>query len=93
MDILLNFIKPLPHYYYYYLFWKKINCILSNGSIPKLWNEAKINTILKRHATLPALYWPIALLNQDYKIVTGIIAHRLNKIITNYINVEQYGFI
>lgn len=41
----------------------------------------------------PASYRPIALLNQDYKIFTAIIANRLSKIILNYIGSEQTGFI
>lgn len=36
---------------------------------------------------------PITLLNLDYKILSSILANRLNKVIENYIDEDQTGFI
>lgn len=46
-----------------------------------------------RDQTLPSSYRPIALINQDYKIFAGILANRLKKIINNYVEPDQTGFI
>lgn len=60
------------------------NEILNRGSMPKSWKEATIVTIPKqsKDQTDPATYRLVALLNQDYKLLTGIIANRLNNIIS-----------
>lgn len=46
-----------------------------------------------RWVALPESYHPISLLNVDYKVLTSILAERLNKILGNYISEDQTGFI
>lgn len=74
---------------------KTFNYILSVVSIPDTWKEATIVTIPKpgKDSSLPASFRSIELLNQDYKILTAIMANRLNRIISNYIGPEQMSFI
>lgn len=63
--------------------------------MPDTWKQANIVSILKPHkiSTLPSSYRPIAVLNQDYKLFTSILANRLNQIAPNYIQSEQTGVI
>lgn len=69
--------------------------IQETGVLPPCWSESKIIVIHKSGTdpTRPGSYCPIAFLNQDYKILTGIFAARLNNFITNYIHPDQTGFM
>lgn len=66
-----------------------------DGKLPKTLYEACISLFLKkgRDETDPANYWPIALQNFDRKIVTKILAIRLNKHLASIIHPDQTGFI
>lgn len=63
--------------------------------MPASWKEAKLTLILKRGKDHmhPESYHPISLLNMDYKILTTILADRLNRVIGNYVVDDQTGFI
>ena len=39
----------------------------------------------------PSVKRPIALLNTDYKIVAGILAHRLSPVMATYLKTTQYS--
>lgn len=69
--------------------------IQESGALPPSWSESKIIVIHKSGSdpTRPGSYRPIALLNQDYKILTVILATRLNNFITDYIHSDQTGFM
>lgn len=69
--------------------------ILQTGTLPGSWKDATLITIFKldKDPCLPSSYCPIALLNQDYKILTGIMASRLNKNCPYYVDTDQSGFI
>ena len=71
------------------------NHCLDSGELPNSWSEAKIVLKLKegKDPTLVKSYRPISLLNTDYKILTGILARRLNEVICKCINPDQSGFI
>lgn len=59
------------------------------------WRLAKIILLPKQEKDLRYLcaYCPISLLNRDYKILTSFLTLRLNKILKDYINLDQSGFI
>lgn len=65
------------------------------GSLPPTLNEALITIILKKDkdTTDCKIYRPISLIGQDRKILAKILANRLDKIITHFINPDQVGFI
>lgn len=71
------------------------NDVLLTGKVPPSWNETTVVVISKSGRDLadPKSYRPISLLNQDYKLFTGLLAARLNKIIAAYIHQDQAGFI
>lgn len=46
-----------------------------------------------RDPSLPQAYWPISLLNIDYKMLMSILSSRLNSVIVNYVHADQSGFI
>jgi hypothetical protein len=57
-----------------------------NGSfitlVPKFSSPSRVND-----------YWPISLLGCPIKLITKLLANRLQKVITSLIHVNQYGFI
>lgn len=67
----------------------------NNGKLPKTLYEANISLILKkgRDETDPASFRPIALQNFDRKVITKILATRLNKYLASIIHFDQTGFI
>lgn len=71
------------------------NYALEKGQAPASWSEAIISVIHKENKdpTLCASYRPISLLCVDFKILTSIIAKRIQKIIHKLVKPDQTGFI
>ena len=71
------------------------NYALNARDPPRTWGEAVISVIHKegKDPTHCASYRPISLLCNDVKILSAIIAKRLQKIINKLINPDQTGFI
>lgn len=67
----------------------------SGSALPKTLYEANISIILKkgREETDPASYRPIALQNFDRKVITKLLANRLNRYLSTIIHPDQTGFI
>lgn len=67
----------------------------NRGVLPQTLYEANISLILKkgRDDSDPANFRPIALQNFDRKVITKILATRLNKYLTSIIHPDQTGFI
>lgn len=65
------------------------------GSMPDSFNEAIISLIPKKDKDLtdPANYRPISLINVDCKILSKVLALRLDKVLPNIIHKDQVGFI
>lgn len=71
------------------------NYALNSGNPPQSWSEAII-TVLHKEGKDPSQcssYRPISLLCVDYKILTSILATRIQKYIKKLINPDQTGFI
>lgn len=68
---------------------------LEKGELPLAWKEAIISVIPKvnKDPTDCASYRPIALLNTDCKLLTSILAKRVESVITTLIHPDQTGFI
>lgn len=68
---------------------------LQSDKIPDSWKEARQTLLLKtdKNKADPVSYHPISLLNTDYKILTSILAGRLNKLLGIYVMEDQTGFI
>lgn len=80
------------------IFKKVLNNLLDQGRIPETWNEALISLLPKEGLDLTNLtnvknYWPISLLNDDYKIGACVLANRLKVFLVEYIDEEQLGFL
>ena len=74
---------------------KVYNYILKSGTPPKSWSEAII-TVIQKEGKDPlqcTSYRPISLLCVDYKILTSILATRIQKNIKKLIKPDQTGFI
>lgn len=71
------------------------NYALSPKEPPKTWAEAIISVIHKegKDPTICASYRPISLLCNHVKILSAILARRLQKIINKLINPDQTGVI
>lgn len=87
---------------YYKLFEKELtplldkvyNYALSEGNPPQSWSEAIISVIHKdgKYPTLCSSYHPISLLCIDLKILTAIIANRIQKYMRKLVKPDQTGF-
>lgn len=68
---------------------------LEIGSLPGTFNDALISLIPKKDRDIsdPANYRPVSLLGVDCKILTKVLASRLDKILPDIINCDQVGFI
>lgn len=68
---------------------------LEIGSLPGTFNDALISLIPKKDRDIsdPANYRPVSLLGVDSKILTKVLASRLDKILPDIINGDQVGFI
>lgn len=71
------------------------NLVLQEKQLPDSWNDANIILLPKPHKDLKKVesYRPIARLNAGYKILTSILAKRLNSVIGCLIHPDQTGFI
>lgn len=74
---------------------KVYNYALSKGDPPQSWSEAIISVIYKdgKDPTLCSSYRPISLLFVDLKILTAIIANRMQKYMRKLVKPDQTGFI
>lgn len=77
------------------LLLKAYSHALESKTMAPSWNEATIVVIHKegKDPTDCQSYRPISLLNADVRILTAILARRVNKIITQIIHPDQTGFI
>lgn len=68
---------------------------LSKNNPPETWSQAIISVIHKegKDPTLCKGYRPISLICNDQKMLTSILAHRVQRHITNLIKPDQTGFI
>lgn len=68
---------------------------LATGNLPQTLTQATISVLLKKDKdpVQCSSYRPISLLCCDYKILTKILAQRLNPIISTIIDEDQTGFI
>ena len=68
---------------------------LSKNNPPETWSQAIISVIHKegKDPTLCEGYRPISLICNDQKLLTSILAHRVQRHITTLINPDQTGFI
>lgn len=76
-------------------FLEMLNDLFVRGSLPKSLTEANISLILKKGKPADGCpsYGPISLLNVDFKILSKILAWRLEKVLPTIINVDQTGFV
>ena len=78
------------------LLLRMINESIAKKTLPPSLYEANVCLLLKKgkDSTDPANYRPISLLNFDHKILTKVLATRLNKhIASSIIHPDQAGFI
>lgn len=68
---------------------------LSQDNPPETWSQTIISVLHKegKDPTLCEGYRPISLICNDQKLLTSILAHRIQKHITNLINLDQTGFM
>jgi len=74
---------------------KLYNYVLNSGNPPESWSEAII-TVLHKEGKDPlqcSSYRPISLLCVDYKILTSILATRVQKYMRKLVKPDQTGFI
>ena len=87
---------------FYQTFWEDLQCIFirmidesfNKGILPCSIKKAVITLIFKKDdRTLLKNYQPISLTNCDYKILTFVLAKRIQKIIPKLISNDQSGYI
>lgn len=91
-------VDGLPGEYYktyVYELTEVYNYALTDGDPPASWSEAIISVIHRdgKDPTLCASYRPISLLCVDFKILTSIIANRIQSCIRKLVKPDQTGFI
>lgn len=74
---------------------KAFNWILQKKEIPVSWREAIIFVIPKngKDKLDCGNYRPVSVLNVDYKLITFILARRIENILPSLIHLDQTGFI
>lgn len=72
-----------------------LNHLFENGILPQSLREANISLILKKGKCLDncASHRPKALLNFDQKLLSKILALRLEKVLPHIVKEEQTGFV
>ena len=89
-------------YEFYQIFWEKlephfmsmINETFEKGHLPLSTRKAILRVIFKKgERNLLQNYRPISLNNCDYKIITFVLAHRLQTVISNIVSKDQSGYI
>uniref|UniRef100_A0A3Q1CI10 Reverse transcriptase domain-containing protein n=1 Tax=Amphiprion ocellaris TaxID=80972 RepID=A0A3Q1CI10_AMPOC len=77
------------------LLLKAYHYALQSGTMAPSWREATVVVIHKegKDPTKCESYRPISLLNTDLRILTAILARRVNRVITQIIHPDQTGFI
>ena len=87
---------------FYQTFWEDLQCIFirmidesfNKGILPCSIKKAVITVIFKKgDRTLLKNYRPISLTNCDYKILTFVLARRIQKVIPKLISNDQSGYI
>lgn len=71
------------------------NYAIENNQLPQTLQRALIIVLLKpgKDPRLCGSYRPISLLSTEYKLLTKVIATRLEKIVPHLVNLDQTGFI
>jgi hypothetical protein len=68
-----------------------MNQMFTNRRVSKQQKHGVIVFLSKSsETTTPAVYWPITLLNTDYKILASIIANRLRPMMAELLQQNQY---
>lgn len=77
------------------LLLKAYHYALQSGTMAPSWKKATIVVLHKegKDPTKCESYRPISLLNTDLRILTAILARRINRVITQIIHPDQTGFI
>ena len=71
-----------------------INEASRKGTLPKHFLEGDISMLYKKgDREDPRNYRPITLLNSDYKIYTRVLAHRMAKVVHEFVAECQKGFV
>ena len=87
---------------FYQTFWEKIKHLVVNsinegfhkGELSSLQKQGVLSLIFKKGDPENIENWrPISLLNTDYKILTRVLAMRLQKVLPNIINFDQQGYL
>ena len=77
------------------IFMAMVNNFCEEKTLPQTMNLAHISVLLKggKDPLQCSSYRPISLLDHDYKIITKLLARRLESILPTLINPDQSGFI
>lgn len=77
------------------LFNRMIKEIKQNSGFPENMNIATISLLLKpnKDPTLPSSYRPISLINADIKLISKVLAQRIEKVTASIIHPDQTGFM
>ena len=71
-----------------------MNQMFTNRRVSKQQKHGVIVFLSKSsETTTPAVYWPITLLNTDYKILASIIANRLRPMMADLLQQSQYCWV
>ena len=72
---------------------KMVNNCLETGSLPKSWDTTVMKVIPKNTEEAPSFDFlrPLQVPNEDSKICAGMIEHRMSKVSSDVININQTG--
>ena len=70
-----------------------VNNCLETGSLPKSWDTSVLKVIPKNEEEAPSFDFlrPLQVPNEDSKICAGMIEHRMSKVSSDVININQTG--